>query len=64
MTYTALALFEMGKADEATHETEAEARRWIEEERDANPDTFQTGRVIEVKPALRIIATYDVKGWH
>ena len=64
MTYTALALFETGRTNEAGHETEAEARRWIEDERDANPDTFQIGRVIEVKPAFRIIATYDVKGWH
>jgi hypothetical protein len=64
MTYTALALFEMGRANEAAHETEAEARRWIEDERDANPETFLTGQVIEAKPASRIVATYDVKGWH
>lgn len=64
MTYAALALFEIGKADETTHETEAEARRWIEDERDANPDTFLGGQIIEAKPVHRIIATYDVKGWH
>ena len=33
-------------------------------ERDANPDTFLTGQVIEAKPASRIVATYDINGWH
>ena len=39
------------------------AWRWIEDERQARPDLFRLGQILEGTPALAVVATCDPKGW-
>ncbi|MGK2898797.1 MAG: hypothetical protein ACSLE9_08940 [Burkholderiaceae bacterium] len=65
MTYYARVIFQSDASAAERHDDEGAARRWIEAERNANPESFRLGQVIEkAPPDHEIVATFDAHGWH
>jgi hypothetical protein len=63
MIYYASVTFKNAASAAERHEDISVAMRWIDEERQARPQTFRCGQILEATPDRRVIATCDVKGW-
>ena len=46
-----------------SHDDVNSARRWIEDERVARPESFQLGEIFERGPDWQVVATCDANGW-
>ena len=46
-----------------SHDDVSSARRWIEEERHAKPESFRLGEIYERAPDWEVVATCDLTGW-
>jgi hypothetical protein len=46
-----------------SHDDVNSARRWIDQERHARPESFRLGEIFEPAADWEVIATCDVKGW-
>ena len=65
MAFYARVTFQTSARAAERHDDEGAARRWIESERDANPDQFQLGQVLDRKTSgHEVVATCDQNGWH
>lgn len=63
MTCYARVVFETNASVAERHDDVEAARRWIESERDASPESFRIGQILERTPDCEIVATFDLKGW-
>jgi len=63
MPYYARVIFETDASAAERHDDLGLARRWIDEERQARPDLFRSGQIMEATPDRPVIATCDVTGW-
>jgi hypothetical protein len=61
--YYARVVFETDASVAERHEDISMARRWIDEERQARPDLFRCGQILQATPDRQVIATCDVTGW-
>ena len=61
--YYARIVFETNASVAEKHSDVQVARRWIEDERQARPDLFRFGQILEGTPALEVVATCGPKGW-
>ena len=63
MPYYARVIFQTDASAVERHDDVGLARRWIDQERQAQPDLFRTGQIMEATPDRPVIATCDVTGW-
>lgn len=61
--YYARVVFETNASVAEKHEDMAEARRWIEDQRDASPQSFRLGQIFMRTTDCEVIATIDLNGW-
>jgi len=64
MTYYARVVFETNASAAQRHDDVSEARRWIDDERQASPERFRFAEIIEGTAASETVATCDLTGWH
>lgn len=60
--YYARVIFESGALTAERHDDISAAQRWIDEEREARPDAFSYGQIVEATDR-QVVATCDVSGW-
>jgi hypothetical protein len=63
MMYYARVVFETNASVAERHDDVGEARRWIEHQREANPQSFRLGQICKRTPDCEIVATIDLNGW-
>ena len=64
MPYYARVTFHTDASIAERHDDEGAARRWIESERDASPESFRLGQLLTTTPSEQeIVATFDLNGW-
>ena len=63
MTCYARVLFYGNACATERHEDVNRARKWIEAERDAHPELFRLGQIIQAAPTRECVATCDAQGW-
>lgn len=63
MTYYARVVFATNASVAEKHDDVGEARRWIEDQRDARPRSFRLGQIFKRTPDCEIVATIDLNGW-
>jgi hypothetical protein len=56
-------VFQTSASAAESHDDLSSARRWIEEERQARPESFRVGEIFKREPDWQIVATCDLKGW-
>lgn len=61
--YYARVVFETDASTCERHEDIMAARRWIEEERQAQPESFRLGQIFEGTPVREVVATCNAEGW-
>jgi hypothetical protein len=64
MTCYARVVFETNASVAERHDDVGAARYWIEAEKNANPESFRLGQIIEGAEERQIVATCDCEGWH
>jgi hypothetical protein len=57
-------VFQTNASAAESHSDASSARRWIDEERFARPESFRLGEIFERTLDWEIVATCDLKGWH
>ncbi len=60
--YYARVIFETNASATDGHDDDSTARRWIGEEREASPELFRCGQILEDTPDWTVIATCDATG--
>jgi len=55
--------FQTNASAAESHDDVDAARRWIEDERVARPESFQSGEIFERDPDWQVVAICDAKGW-
>ena len=64
MTYYARITFQSDASAAERHDDEDAARRWVESERNAKPEHFKFGQVVERGSSEpEVVATCDRNGW-
>jgi hypothetical protein len=61
--FYARVVFQTNASAAESHEDVSAARRWIEDERVARPESFQLGEIFERGADWQVVATCDAKGW-
>ena len=61
--FYARVVFQTNASAAESHDDVNSARSWIEDERVARPESFQSGEIFERGPDWQVVATCDAKGW-
>jgi len=62
--YYARVVFETNASVAERYDDVHAAQCWIEDLRDAQPELFRLGQILERTPDPTVIATCDLNGWH
>lgn len=61
--FYARVVFQTNASVAESHDDVSAARRWIEDERVARPESFHSGEIFERGRDWQVVATCDAKGW-
>lgn len=61
--FYARVIFQTKASAAESHDDVNSARRWIEDERYASPESFQLGEIFERGADWQVVATCDPMGW-
>ena len=62
--FYARVVFQTNASAADSHDDINSARRWIEYERAARPESFQLGEILERGPDWQVVATCNAKAWN
>jgi hypothetical protein len=62
--YYARVVFDTNASAAERHDDVEGARRWIEREQRASPESFRFGQILAGRGNPEVVAMCDVEGWH